>query len=227
MSGSASSSARKPARTSAWSSASRTEIIGGLLAVGWRPPVAAAGSSRRSPPRPGSRPPARGPALQLPAERRGPRAHPGDRRCRSPSPAPRGRRLAVVVAPGQVSRVRSRTPTVTLGRGPGPGVPAHVGQRLLHDPVRGPVHLGRQRPRRRRDRRASPAGRRPRSARPAGPGPSAGCAGRRLLLRAQHAEHRAHLAQRLRAGRLDRGQRLAGLLRAARPSGAGRRRPAR
>ena len=28
---------------------------------------------------------------------------------------------------------------------PRPGVPAHVGQRLLHDPVRGAVHLGRQR----------------------------------------------------------------------------------
>ena len=37
--------------------------------------------------------------------------------------------------------------------------------------------------------------------------------GRRLLLGAQHAEHRADLAQRLGARRLDRGQRLAGLLR--------------
>ena len=57
-------------------------------------------------------------------------------------------------------------------RGPGPGVPADVGQRLLHDPVRGPVHLGGHRPGRAAPPAREPAARRPPPARTAGPAPA-------------------------------------------------------
>ena len=126
-------------------------------------PASPVGRQRRLHPKAALRP--RGARRQRPAQGRRPVAHPGDpvalvRARRPPAPAPSSvtttRTVAGLVPDGH--RRRSRPA----------GVPAHVGQRLLHDPVRRPVHLGGQRPRLAGPRVPSPAARprRSSSARP-------------------------------------------------------------
>jgi hypothetical protein len=90
---------------------------------------------------------------------------------------------------------------------------AHVGQRLLDDPIGRAVDLRRQRPplpyRRGPHRQARVRGQLVETFQA-----ERGLPRRRLFLRPQHAEDRADLAQRLGARGLDRGERLPRLLRA-------------
>jgi hypothetical protein len=86
-----------------------------------------------------------------------------------------------------------------------PGVAAHVGERLLHDPVGSLVHLRRKRP--------SLAGDGHRHGEPSRPGAGdqavqlAQTAAVTVLLAAQHAERRAQFPYGVRACFLDRQQR--------------------
>ena len=197
----ASSRAANPARTRAWSSASSTRIIAG-----------SSGSvSRAGGPGPGSRRPARGPAVSRPPSAV---ARSGMPRIPLPPPLapPRdGQAVGPVVLDldHQVAVIR-RDPDADAG---GVRVPHHVGQRLLHDPVRGRVRAAGQ------GRRGDPH-----------VDAEAGCLGsscqlfhvaqarrgraRHLLAGpAQRVQHRLDVHQSFAARLLDRGQRGPDLLR--------------
>ena len=200
MSGADDSRARNPARTSAWSSASSTLIM-------------TSGAARRAPrrewPRTRNPPSGRAPAVSDPPSAAARSRIPG-----SPLPAAAAVRrvgAAVVVdLDGEpvVGEVQRHDGLV------GVRVPAAVGQRLLHDPVRGQVDAGGSG---RRSPCTSTLDRQP--GRPLSatqlvePGQPGGRLARRVLVdAAQHAERGAHLAQQFAAGPLDGGQRRAGLL---------------
>ena len=201
--GSASRIMRKPARTSAWSSAIRTRIT--------------AGSTRRERPVDARRP-ALGPARR--ARRRTARTR--SRIPTSPWPAPLDpcAGLATVVDDLELEAGR----LAANGRpdvGAGAGVLDRVGERLLHDAVRGEVDARRERRGVALDRRASPAARRRATARPAASSSrSVGCGRERGVRRpaSQDAEQAAHLGQRLAAGVLDVGGGLDRAVRGSRSS---------
>ena len=214
-SGSASSSARNPARTSAWSSASSTPDHAGTRSCQREPgrdpeaavrPRTARRACRRAPP----------------ARSRMPQ------QARSPSPTLGRGAGAVVDAP---RRPAGRLATQPDGRGRRPGVPADVGQRLLHDPVRGQLDgpgSGRRRSRHRSTGR--PAARR---AGPASTSSSSAVQRRAPALRGAspvvRAARRAPCAPRRARPGWPPGSPSArgGPARAARPAGAARPRPGR
>ena len=201
MSGADDSRARNPARTSAWSSASSTSITasGAARRAGHEWEVAAH-------PEPALRPGSRG---QRPAERAGPLAHPRQ----AVAGRRRGRRVGapvVVDLDGEpvVGEVQRHDGLV------GVCVPAAVGQRLLHDPVRGQVDAGRQRPaltvHPHHDRQAGGRAVGDEIVEPVQPG---GRPARWVLVdAAQHPERGAHLLQQFAARPLDGRQRRPGLL---------------
>ena len=125
MSSSASSSTRRPARISAWSSASTTRITAGTAVTGR--------AARRA--APGSRRPGRGPASSVAAHALRPAR--ACRRCRGPAVAV-GTAAPRPSSTTSMSRIVGSCDRRSRAR-PRPGVAHHVGERLLHDAVGGHV----------------------------------------------------------------------------------------
>ena len=216
-SGWAASSAPKPCRTIAWSSAISTLIICGSASARYGS-TATTGNRRLV--RTGRRA-CRRAAWRARASRSA-RARPGRRR---PVPA-----LGGPLLDGHPDQpVRTPRPT-TRHRAAG-RVPGRVGQGFLHDPVRGQpdrlrhasasagvdVRASRPRPARRAVATSAPQRR---------PGPAAARVGALVVLGAQHPEQPPHVGQRRPGRRRDGGQLGPGRRAAARPAGTARSPPA-
>ena len=179
-------SAGSPCATSSWSSASRTRIVGpcsGSLARTANPPSG------------------RGSGVQLAAVAARTRSRMPTRPW--PPPGACGRARAPGRGRATASSSASVAPVERDRGGRAARVLAHVGQRLLDDPVGGEVDARRQRAAARRSTSSS-TGSPPRAARSSSPAscasPGCGASSPPSSSLAQHAEQLAHLGQRL-AGR--------------------------